>query len=407
MVNREDIVQELSSSEQRFGVREQAHDAPSPAKMTQLFRPSYHVEECLAEIRECLEIGWTGLGYKTVAFEDAWKQYTGLPYAHFLNSATAGLHLAVRVLKQRLGWSEGDEIISTPLTFVSTNHAVLYERLNVVFADVDEHLCLDPRDIERKITSRTRAVIFVGMGGNAGQYREVVELCRTYGLALILDAAHMTGTTVDGRQIGHDADVSVFSFQAVKNLPTADSGMVCFALPEDDAMARKLAWLGISLDTYTRSQAPGGYRWKYEVPEVGFKYHGNSLTAAVGLVQLRYVDIDNAYRRQIADWYDAVLNAVPGVELVKQAEYAVSARHLYQVLVENRDEVMLALNGRGIAPGVHYADNTNYSMYRYAQGTCPVASRASERLISLPMHLGLDEVQVNAIAASLMSIVAA
>ena len=107
-------------------------------KPIQLFVPHFRIEECLAEIRECLEKGWTGLGYKTVAFETAWKAYTDLPYAHFLNSATAGLHLAVRLLKQRDGWREGDEIITTPLTFVSTNHAMLYENLHPVFADVDE-----------------------------------------------------------------------------------------------------------------------------------------------------------------------------------------------------------------------------------------------------------------------------
>src|SRR5207245_2363158 len=153
----------------------------------QLFVPTFRVEETLAEIRECLEKGWTGLGFKTVAFEDAWKSYTGLPYAHFLNSATAGLHLAVRLLKEKYGWQEGDEIISTPLTFVSTNHALLYEGLCPVFADVDEYLCLDPISVATRITPRTRAVLFVGMGGNTGQLDDIVRLCRERGLRLILD----------------------------------------------------------------------------------------------------------------------------------------------------------------------------------------------------------------------------
>ena len=124
---------------------------------TQLFVPTYRVDECLNEIRECLEVGWTGLGYKTVEFEDAWKRHTGFSYAHFLNSATAGLHLAVKILKNRLGWNEGDEIISTPLTFVSTNHAILYEGLNVVFADVDDYLCLDPKDGRISLPSAVRS----------------------------------------------------------------------------------------------------------------------------------------------------------------------------------------------------------------------------------------------------------
>ena len=125
----------------------------------QLFVPTFEVEECLQEIRECLEKGWTGLGYKTVEFEEKWKEYTGLENAHFLNSATVGLHIAIKILKSENNWSDSDEIISTPFTFVSSNHAIAYENMKVVFADVDQYLCLDPEDIKRKITDKTRAVI--------------------------------------------------------------------------------------------------------------------------------------------------------------------------------------------------------------------------------------------------------
>ena len=240
-----------------------------------LFVPMFRVEETLAGIRECLEKGWTGLGYKTVEFEDAWRQYTGLPHAHFLNSATAGLQLAVRLLKERDGWAEGDEIISTPLTFVSTNHAILHERLRPVFADVDEYLCLDPESIAERITPRTRAVMFVGLGGNTGRLEEVGQLCRARGLRLILDAAHMAGTRWHGRHVGATADAAVFSFHAVKNLPTADAGMICFADAGLDAQVRRWTWLGINKDTYTRTREPGTYKWHYDVDDVGFKAHGN------------------------------------------------------------------------------------------------------------------------------------
>src|SRR6185369_836871 len=157
----------------------------------QLFVPTFRIDETLEAIRECLEKGWTGLGFKTVQFEQAWKDYTGLPYAHFLNSATSGLHLAIAQLRAQHGWKDGDEIITTPLTFVSTNHAILYENLKPVFADVDEYLGLDPASVEARITPKTRAVIFVGMGGNPGSYDAVRALCTKHGLKLILDAAHM------------------------------------------------------------------------------------------------------------------------------------------------------------------------------------------------------------------------
>ena len=194
----------------------------------QLFVPTYHVEECLDAIRECLEIGWTGLGFKTVHFEDEWVKYTGLPHAHFLNSNTSGLHLALKLFKEERKWADGDEVITTPITFVSSNHVILHENLLPVFADIDSTLCLDPLSIEQNITERTRAVIYVGMGGNPGRLEEVMAICKKYGLILVLDAAHMSGSKINGNHAGQGIDCVVYSFQAVKNLPTADAGMICF-----------------------------------------------------------------------------------------------------------------------------------------------------------------------------------
>jgi dTDP-4-amino-4,6-dideoxygalactose transaminase len=364
----------------------------------QLFVPTFRVEECLQEIRECLEKGWTGLGFKTVAFEEAWKQYTGLPYAHFVNSATAGLHLAVHVLKKRLRWKDGDEIITTPITFVSTNHVILYENLKPVFADVDEYICLDPGDVIKKLSPRTRAIMFVGMGGNTGQYEKIADICRRKKLALILDAAHMAGTRLHGKHVGGEADVAVFSFHAVKPLPTADSGMVCFSSAEDDELVRKLTWLGINKDTYTRTLSGGTYKWLYEVEHVGFKYHGNSIMAAIALVQLKYLDQDNAYRRQLCEWYISNLRGSKDIQIVPVAPGCEPSRHLFQVLVDNRDELILALNENGVYPGVHYRDNTEYQMYRYANGSCPHAQEVSRRILSLPLHLRLTRQDVDRVS---------
>lgn len=364
----------------------------------QLFVPNFRVDECLAEIRECLEKGWTGLGFKTVAFEEAWKSYTQLPHAHFLNSNTVGLHLALEIFKRESAWDEHSEVITTPLTFVSSNHAILYAGLKPVFADVDASLCLDPDSIRARITPHTRAVVFVGMGGNTGRYPEVVALCREHGLRLILDAAHMAGTRLHGQHVGHDADVTVFSFQAVKNLPTADSGMICFREAAHDERVRKLTWLGINKDTYARTAAQGAYKWMYEVEELGYKYHGNSIMAGIGLVQLRYLDQDNAYRRQLASWYRQALGDHAHIGLIPISEGCESSSHLFQIRVKNRDALMMALNEHQIYPGVHYRDNTEYSLYRQGQGSCPQANRASQEIISLPMHLGVTHQDVQEIA---------
>lgn len=362
----------------------------------QLFVPHFEIDECLEEMRLCLEKGWTGLGYKTIEFESAWKKYTGLSNAHFINSATVGLHLAVKILKMVHNWSDDDEIISTPLTFISTNHAIVYENMNVVFADVDQYLCLDPKDVEKKITNKTRAIMYVGIGGSTGQYKEILNLCTKYNLRLIVDAAHMSGTRLDGEVPGKEADVIVYSFQAVKNLPTADSGMICFKDNQCDELCRKLTWLGINKDTFERVGVKGSYKWKYDVEHLGYKYHGNSIMAAIGLVQLRYLDRDNAYRRQLTQWYNQQFIQYPEkINITPIPVGCESSNHLYIIEVKNRDELLQALNQVNIYPGVHYRDNTNYKLYSYAHGTCPNSHKISENILSLPIHMKLSKANVD------------
>jgi dTDP-4-amino-4,6-dideoxygalactose transaminase len=360
-----------------------------------LFSPHFRVEECVDEVRECLTEGWTGWGAKCLAIEQAWRDYSGFCHAHFLNSATAGLHLAIKIFKSAGRWRDGDEVITTPLTFPSTNHVILHENLTPVFADIDEYLCA-------RIGDRTRAVAFVGLGGNTGHYQEIRKICDERGLRLILDAAHMTGTWVGGRHAGRDADAAVFSFHAVKNLPTGDAGMVCFREQQLDVEARRWSWLGIDKNTYTRMREDGRYSWMYDVDRIGYKYIGNSIMAALGLVGVRYVEVDNEARRHIASWYDEYLFDAENVSIVRMVPGIIPSRHLYQVQVARRDEVILNMNNHNIFPGVHYRTNTEYPMYAYGAGTCPRADCASERIISLPIHPRLTRVDVSRVVDSLL-----
>ena len=384
----------------------------------QVLKPKYRTKEILKEIQECLDTSWTGMGGKAIEFEEKWKDYTDLEHAHFLQSATAGLHLALKVFKEKYGWEDGDEIITTPLTFVSTNHAIMYENLKPVFADVDDSLCLDPDSILDNITDKTRAVMFVGIGGNIGQYDKIREICNLQNIPLILDAAHLAGTettrvypqyqAMKQSQVGWDADVSVFSFQAVKNLPTADSGMICFKDEEDDKLARQLSWLGIDKSTYDRYNK-GTYNWKYDVPNVGYKYHGNALMGAIGLVQLKYLSEDNQYRNLLSETYDYYFNLL-GLETIQEIKNTliegVHSRHLYPIRIKKglRDFVMEELSKRDIYCGVHYLDNTQYPMYNYAHGTCKNAHEISSELISLPLHLHMSKDDVKRIVIEIADI---
>ena len=368
-------------------------------KPIQLFKPKFRKKEILSEIGECCDLGWTGLGYKTVEFEEQWKKYTDFPYAHFLNSATSGLHLAINILKHVNGWKDKDEIITTPLTFVSTNHPILYENLTPVFCDIDDSLCMDPDDLLNKITRKTKAIIFVGVGGNIGQYNKIKQICDDNDIKLILDAAHMAGTKMTKvfeygtcqSQVGWDADVSVFSFQAVKNLPTADSGMICFNNRDYDSLARKLAWLGIDKDTFSRTNKKGTYKWEYDVNQLGFKYHGNSVIASMAKIGLKYLDEDNKYRRSLAENYDKLLKNNKKIKVVKHNKDILSSRHLYQIRVKNRDKVMEFLNLHNIYPGVHYKSNTLHQVYQNSKNHCPKAHKYNDEIISLPMHCFLTK----------------
>tara|TARA_B100000963_G_scaffold359119_1_gene385493 strand:- start:146 stop:1330 length:1185 start_codon:yes stop_codon:yes gene_type:complete len=373
----------------------------------QLFKPKYRTKEVLKEIEECLEKGWTGLGFKTTQLEHDWKEYTNFPYAHFVSSNTAGLQISLKVLKDVNKWKDNDEVITTPLTFISSNHSILYNNLTPVFADIDESLCLDPNSVESYITKKTKAIMYVGIGGNIGQYHKIKEICEKYNLKLILDAAHMAGTKVQKpfqgygtsfSQVGWDADVSIFSFQSVKNLPTADGGMICFNNKDYDVLSRKLSWLGIDKDTYSRTNQKGSYKWDYDVIDLGFKAHGNSIMASMGIIALKYLDKDNSYRREISKMYDKHFENSPQIIPIQHNPNCMSSRHLYQVRVQNRDKIMEFLNDNDIFPGVHYKCNTEYDLYSFGKDNCPNASKLSKEIISLPLHTFLTEPEINKIS---------
>jgi len=370
-----------------------------------VLRPIFNKDRAIELIGECLEGGWTGMGNKTYEFEKAWSDYTNLPHSHFLSSNTVGLHLALEIPKRALGWDQESQVITTPITFVSTNHSILQAGLTPVFADVDSSLCLDPQSVRERITQNTRAVIYVGIGGNTQNLDEIEDICRENNLFLVLDAAHMAGSRIDRRHVGHGIDVTVFSFQAVKNLPTADSGMICFKSEEYDKYARKLSWLGIDKDTFQRSSNKGSYKWEYDIDELGYKYHGNSIMAAIALAQLEALDKDNSYRRSIYDRYHNNLSGRLNVKLIAHANPSESSRHLIQCVVPNRDEVLLALHEYQIYPGVHYKDNTEFKPYKQWHGSCPNAHSLSHKIISLPCHLGLNFNEVDFVSESLVKTV--
>ena len=360
-----------------------------------LFEPLFDKDQCLEQIEECFDKGWTGLGFKTEEFEKAWTDYTCLNNAIFTNSCTSALILAIDCLKHKYGWNAGGEIITTPNTFVSTNHAILHNQLKPVFADIDNTLCLDPKEVEKNISENTKGVMFVGIGGNAGNYKQIVDICKSRGLKLILDASHMAGTMLDGVIPGREADAVCYSFHAVKNLCTADSGMLCFKDDDLDCEGRKKAWLGIDKNTFDRISGSNNYSWEYDVHYLGGKYHGNSVMAAIALSQLPHLDEGNERRRRIAEIYTTSFSPFADrINTVSINNDCLSSSHLYQILIDDRNGLIDYLKSKGIQSGVHYISNTRYSIYSYASGSCPNAEYVSDHVISLPIHLRLSDEEV-------------
>lgn len=357
----------------------------------QLFRPTYEVEKCIEALRKVLSSGWTGPGPECKKFEESWCRLTGAKHAHFLNSATAALHIAVRLLDL----PRGSKILTTPLTFVSTNAVILYEHCEPVFVDINEDdLSLDSADFARKAEeSQAQAALWVHYGGQVSPHFQQVLDLRT--IRIIEDCAHAGGAYYpDGCRVGSRPDtISCFSFQAVKSLPTFDSGMICCPSVPLLERAKKLAWLGIDKDTYARSSSNQNevYKWYYDVPELGWKYNGNDVAAAIANVQLEYLDRDNAQRRKIYNRYQKNLPDL----LIPHSPY--SAHHLVVIRVKNRDAVIGALKAKGIAPGVHYLPNYEFPVFQkfYQRGSCPNAEKIAPEILSLPNHLQLTEADVD------------
>jgi len=366
--------------------------------MIPVFRPSVSDEEIEA-VAAVLKSGWWGLGPKTQEFEEKFAQYVGVRNAVALNSGTAALHLALRVLE--IG--RGDEVITTPMTFISTNHAILYNNAIPVFADIQaDTLNIDPRDIERKITPKTKAIIMVHYGGHPCDITEIHELAKGKGIKTLEDAAHACGAEYKGKRIGSLSDTTCFSFHAVKNLATGDGGMI--TVDEDDAAARlqKLRWVGISRGTWNRT-ASKGYSWEYNVEELGFKYHMNDIIAAIGVVQLTRLGQTNARRRELAMRYGQTLSDIGWIETPVEKHHVRSAWHNYVIKVadpSDRDPLVEHLKARGISTGMHYVPNHLYPIYEPYASHLPIAERVWKCLITLPLYPDLtDEEQDQIIVA--------
>jgi dTDP-4-amino-4,6-dideoxygalactose transaminase len=359
----------------------------------QLLEPE--IEEVLATLRSC----WIGTGPKVAAFEKEFRDYIGAGQAVAVSSCTAALHLSMLAI----GLNPGDEVIVPSMTFVATANAVIHARGQPVLADVDRRtLCLDPADVERRITPRTRAIIPVHFAGRPCAMDALDELAKRHGLKVIEDCAHAIETLYHGRHAGTLGDLGAFSFYVTKNVVTGEGGMVTTYDAQWAARIKTLALHGLSADAWKRFSDEGFKH--YEVTEPGFKYNLTDIQASLGLHQLRRVKENLTRRRDIWAHYDDAFAELPVFLPPPEERDTRHARHLYTLLLDidrlrvGRDEIQHALHRQRIGTGIHYRAVHLHRYYQeafgYQPGDLPNAAWISDRTLSLPLSPKLTDEDV-------------
>ena len=357
-------------------------------------------KEEIDEVLDTLRSGWWGTGPKTHEFERRFGKYAHAKYALALNSATAGLHLALDVL----GVGPGDEVITSPLTFVATANVIVHRGAVPVFADVDPITWnIDPGEVERKISKRTKAIMPVHLHGRPCDMTSVMKLARKYKLKVIEDAAHATESWWNKKKIGSIANITVFSFYATKNLATGEGGMLTTNSKQLAEEARIKSLHGISKDAWKRYSSAGFT--PYEAIYPGYKYNMPDIIASLGLAQLNRLEANLKIRKKYWKLLNQGLRDVEGIILPPDEQTnTVHARHLYAIVIDvkklqiSRNAFIDALKAEGIGAGVHFDPVHLHKYYRerfgFKKGDYPNAEKIGLNTLSLPFYPHMTEKDV-------------
>jgi perosamine synthetase len=340
---------------------------------------------------EVLRSGWLSEGTMAKRFEEALASELKLAGPVTVNSGTAAIHLGLAIA----GVGPGNEVIIPAQTFVATAMAVMMQHARPVFADIDPRTGnIAPESIRERISPQTRAVIPVHWGGYPCDLHEIGTIASEHGLAVIEDAAHALGATYRGQPVGAISRFTAFSFQAIKHLTTGDGGALCCRASEDEREARSRRWFGI--DRLRSVPSHLGER-VFDIDAVGYKYHLNDLAAAVGLGNLEGLATQLGRRREIAACYRRELAGVPGLTLLRAETDRESAAWLFTALVENRDDFIRHLATDGIPTSVVHLRIDRYTVFGGRRAGLPGQEAFDAQQISLPVHAGLSEDDVDRI----------
>jgi len=344
------------------------------------------------EVADCLKSGWITTGPRVAKFEEALKDYCQAPHAFCVSSATAGLHLALLALDLK----PGDEVITTPLTFIATLNTIVHAGAKPVLVDIDPTtLNIDANQIEAAITKKTKAIMPVHFAGRPVDLTTIYKIAEKHGLRVIEDAAHSIGTHYQNKIIGSFGDIQVFSFHPNKNMTTGEGG--CITVHNDDELAKKIKVLrfhGIDRDAFNRFSKSGSQQ--YDIIAPGYKYNMMDIQAAIGLHQLPKLDSFIEKRTALVTRYQEYLASWEQITLPKKTDKNDKhAWHLFTILINeeqagmNRETFIEKMKENHIGTGLHYQATHLYTYYRetfgYKAGDFPNTENIAERIVSLPL----------------------
>jgi dTDP-4-amino-4,6-dideoxygalactose transaminase len=364
------------------------------------------------EVVRCLESGWIGTGPRVAQFEGEFAAYRGVLHAAAVSSCTAAMHLSVLAA----GIGEGDEVITSALTFCATVNAIIHAGATPVLADVDQRtMNIDPAEVESRITPRTKAILPVHFAGRPCNMDALLDIAQRHGLLIIEDCAHAIESEYHGSKAGTFGDFGCFSFYATKNVTTGEGGMVVTRKEKDLARIKMLALHGLSKDAWKRF-SDEGYK-HYFVVETGFKYNMTDLQASLGIHQLRRVEANWLRREEIWQQYNEALVDLPLTLPALPEPDTRHAYHLYTVLIDqernetNRDKFLRWMTARGIGVGVHYLSLPEHPVYQERFGwqpeDCPKAMRIGRQTVSLPLSAKLTDIEVRRVIDAVRTVLGA
>lgn len=371
----------------------------------------YLDEEDYAAVAEVLKSEALTCGPKIEELEKKLCTLTGAKYAVAVSNGTAALHIACLAA----GIGEGDEVITTPITFAASANCALYCGGKPVFADIDDKTYnIDPQSVREHVTERTKAVIAVDYTGQSARIDELRAVCEENGLLLITDGAHSIGTRYKGKPTGSIADMTTFSFHPVKTVTAGEGGAVT---TDSEELYRKLILFrthGITRDPAQMSREPEG-PWYYEQTMLGFNYRITDIQAGLLISQLNKLECFKARRKEIVKRYDEAFAQIPQITVQEEIPESDTTRHLYILRIKpeklriDRREFFDALGAENIVCNVHYIPVYYFPYYKklgYEKGLCPKAEKLYEEIMSLPLYYGMSDKDVEDVIAAVQKIAA-